>query len=321
MSIFPYIYYMIESFHITSDGKQIALYAGLVTSAFAFAECLAGPFWGRLSDRYGRKPILLAGIAGTGLSMLVFGFARDLPTALLARALGGILNGNIGVLQTTVAEVVTVEAHQARAYAIMPFVWCLGSIIGSAMGGALADPVANYPSFFAHGTIFERYPYLLTNLVCAAVVGFSLTVGVLFLEETHEDKKERRDIGRRAGDWILNHFRTTSGRRVSARKGDCSEESVALVAEYDMPPDYSSTASSPALLPTGAASLPPPAYQSIEGSARSSTQAAGPEEIFTGEIEEALQRTEVSGKRDAGVSKAFTKQVILNIIGFGILAL
>ena len=44
MSIFPYIYYMIESFHITSNNKQIALYAGLVTSAFAFAECLAGPF-------------------------------------------------------------------------------------------------------------------------------------------------------------------------------------------------------------------------------------------------------------------------------------
>ena len=55
MSIFPYIYYMIKSFGITSDGKQIALYAGLVTSAFAFAECLAGPFWGRLSDKYGEN--------------------------------------------------------------------------------------------------------------------------------------------------------------------------------------------------------------------------------------------------------------------------
>jgi len=93
MSIFPYIYYMISSFHITEDSRQIAIYAGLVTSAFAFAEFSTGVLWGRLSDRVGRKPILLTGLAGTGLSMLIFGFAPSLPVALLARALGGLLNG------------------------------------------------------------------------------------------------------------------------------------------------------------------------------------------------------------------------------------
>ena len=93
MSIFPYIYYMIASFKITSNDRQIAIYAGMVTSAFAFAEFLTGVFWGRLSDKIGRKPVLLTGLAGTGLSMLIFGFAKTLPHALLARALGGILNG------------------------------------------------------------------------------------------------------------------------------------------------------------------------------------------------------------------------------------
>ena len=93
MSIFPYIYYMILSFGITSDDRQIAIYAGMVTSAFAFAEFSTGVIWGRLSDRLGRKPVLLTGLAGTLLSMLVFGFARNLPVALLGRALGGLLNG------------------------------------------------------------------------------------------------------------------------------------------------------------------------------------------------------------------------------------
>ena len=93
MSIFPYIYYMIVSFHITSDERQIAIYAGMVTSAFAFAEFSTGVLWGRLSDRIGRKPVLIIGLAGTGLSMLIFGFATSLPVALLARALGGLLNG------------------------------------------------------------------------------------------------------------------------------------------------------------------------------------------------------------------------------------
>ena len=96
MSIFPYVYYMISSFHITNDEKQIALYAGMVTSAFAFAEFSTGVMWGRLSDKVGRKPILLTGLAGTGISMIVFGFSPNLTTALIARALGGLLNGLVG---------------------------------------------------------------------------------------------------------------------------------------------------------------------------------------------------------------------------------
>lgn len=58
--------------------------------------------------------------------MLLFGFAKSFPVALLARAVGGALNGNIGVIQTTVAELVTEREHQPKAYAVMPFIWCLG---------------------------------------------------------------------------------------------------------------------------------------------------------------------------------------------------
>lgn len=85
---------MILDFNITSDDRQIAMYAGMVTSAFAFAEFSTGVIWGKLSDKVGRKPVLITGLAGTGLSMLVFGFAPSLPVALLGRALGGFLNGS-----------------------------------------------------------------------------------------------------------------------------------------------------------------------------------------------------------------------------------
>ena len=114
MSIFPYVYYMIESFNITAKESQIAVYAGLVTSSFAFAEFSTGVLWGRLSDKVGRKPVLLGGLVGTAISMLMFGFATNLPMALIARALGGLLNGNIGVLQTTVAELITNKKEHQR---------------------------------------------------------------------------------------------------------------------------------------------------------------------------------------------------------------
>jgi MFS family permease len=92
MSIFPYAYFMVESFGI-SDKTKVAMYTGMVTSSFAFMECISGIFWGRLSDKIGRKKVLLGGLFGTGLSMLLFGFAQSLPMALFARALGGLLNG------------------------------------------------------------------------------------------------------------------------------------------------------------------------------------------------------------------------------------
>lgn len=94
MSIFPYAYYMVSSFNVAKDERQIAVYVGMITSAFAFAEFSTGVLWGRMSDRVGRKPILLTGLAGTGLSMLLFGLAPNLPIALFARALGGLLNGS-----------------------------------------------------------------------------------------------------------------------------------------------------------------------------------------------------------------------------------
>lgn len=102
MSIFPYIYYMIEDFGITADPNKIAVYAGMVTSAFTLAEFATGVMWGKLSDKIGRKPVLLSGLIGTAISVLIFGFAPSLPVALFARAMGGLLNGyellSLGIL-------------------------------------------------------------------------------------------------------------------------------------------------------------------------------------------------------------------------------
>lgn len=326
MSIFPYIYYMIESFHVTDNDKRIALYAGMVTSAFALAEAMSSSLWGRLSDKLGRKLILLSGLAGTGISMIAFGFAQNLATALIARALGGLLNGNIGVLQTTVAEVVKNEAHQGVAFALMPTVWCVGAIIGSALGGGLADPVRNYPTLFAPGTILDRFPYLLPNLICSVAVIIGIVVGILFLEETHEDMQDRKDYGLEIGRWIESWFkRPTREYDISLQervaqaghcgnKPDLTTETFALLQEPDeQPPDYRSAASSPGLPAT---SLPPP-YQRIE---LSDDLVHVDNELLLDSADAEAACPESSRKRASGVWNSLTTQLILNIVGYGILA-
>ncbi|RYP33086.1 hypothetical protein DL767_004871 [Monosporascus sp. MG133] len=167
------------------DDTDASFYAGLLVSAYAVAEALTAMGWGALSDRYGRKPIVLIGLGGVAISSLIFGLATKYWVALLARFIGGALNGNVAVMQTMVAEMVKNPDHEPKAYASQPFVWTLGGIIGSAMGGFLAQPAQFYPSLFPADGIFGRYPYLLPNLVSVVVIVLAIIQGIFFLGETN----------------------------------------------------------------------------------------------------------------------------------------
>ncbi|KAJ4294826.1 hypothetical protein N0V88_005060 [Collariella sp. IMI 366227] len=183
-SIFPYAWALVKRFQIGSE-DDASFYAGLLISAFSLAEALMGMYWGGLSDRVGRKPVLLLGCVGTMFSMVMVGFAENIWVALLGRAIGGLLNGNIGVIQTMVGELVTKPEHE------LPFVWSVGTIVGPMIGGLFADPHENYPNLVPAGSLFDRFPYLLPNLICAGMLLMSILLGYFLLEETHPDMQPR----------------------------------------------------------------------------------------------------------------------------------
>ncbi|KAI0406856.1 major facilitator superfamily domain-containing protein [Xylaria palmicola] len=189
-SIFPYAWSLVRHFQVGNE-QDASFYAGLLISAFSLTEALMGMYWGGLSDRIGRKPVLVVGCVGTMLSMIVVGFATNIWVALLGRAFGGLLNGNIGVIQTMVGELVTKPEHEPRAFAVMPFVWSMGTIIGPAIGGIFADPHQSWPGIFTQRSWFTTFPYLLPNVICSALLLVSIILGWWLLEETHPDMQPR----------------------------------------------------------------------------------------------------------------------------------
>lgn len=190
-SIAPYIYPMVRHMSTSGPGTadaspaRISTLATLVVSAFALGQALTGVFWGRFSDRLGRKPALLLGLVGTAASTVMFGVSQSVAWAVVARLLAGSLNGNVGVMRTMIAELIGDQRqHQTRAFAILPITFNIGSILGPMAGGILADPASTYPALFGSSQFLRKYPYILPNLFVLPIVAVALVATALFVEET-----------------------------------------------------------------------------------------------------------------------------------------
>lgn len=204
-SVFPYLPEMIESFNVPKDA--VSKWAGITSAVFSLSQALTGIAWGQASDRLGRKPVILFAMFCAMTSSLLFGFSRSLPWAIAARSLAGASNGNVGIMRTTVAELVPYKELQPKAFSVMPLVWTIGSIFGPGFGGALANPVSKYPKIFGTSHLFQEFPFALPNVVAGGFFLVGLLVGFLFLKESLETRKDRRDYGRALGQLLLHPFK------------------------------------------------------------------------------------------------------------------
>lgn len=110
---------------------------GLLMATYSLMQFFFSPVWGRLSDRIGRRPVLLISIGGSAASYLLFAFAPNLLTLFLSRALAGIMAANIATAQAYVADVTRPE-ERAKGMGMVGAAFGLGFVIGPALGGLVS---------------------------------------------------------------------------------------------------------------------------------------------------------------------------------------
>ncbi|MFC7372869.1 MFS transporter [Fictibacillus iocasae] len=142
--VIPILPYYIEEFQ--ASGREL----GLLIAIFAFMQFLFAPFWGRLSDQYGRKPLVALGMFGFAAGEFIFAFATDLWMLFLSRAIAGIFGS--ALMPTAMAYVadVTTEEDRGKGMGMIGASMALGIVIGPGIGGWLAEYQLSYP-FLAAG--------------------------------------------------------------------------------------------------------------------------------------------------------------------------
>ncbi|KAI0316454.1 MFS general substrate transporter [Amylostereum chailletii] len=188
-SILPYINQLVSELDITGGDERkvgyycrITTYAGLIESLYFSAEAVTILQWSRLSDRVGRKPVLLIGTFGLIVSMLFFGLSKTFWTLVISRCVAGALNGNIGVMKASLAEL-TDKTNRAQGFSLMPVMWASGATIGPFIGGVFSRPHDRFPNIFQN-PFWEEYPYFLPCVVAAAFTSIAFVLVALFLKET-----------------------------------------------------------------------------------------------------------------------------------------
>lgn len=179
--IFSFLPFMIHDFFPDYALTELGNRTGYLGSAFSVGSLLGNFMWGIASDKWGRRPALLCGLAGTVLSSALFGFSSTFALAIASRFLWGLLNGNIGVSKTYMAEILD-DTNNARGMTLYGVIGGAGRILGPALGGYLSNPGLTYPGLFG-GTIFETFPYLLP---CAIVSGQCMIMTVVAYFELPE---------------------------------------------------------------------------------------------------------------------------------------
>ncbi|HYG08487.1 MAG TPA: MFS transporter [Pyrinomonadaceae bacterium] len=144
--VIPVLPYYVEGTEFNATPRTV----GILFASYSVMQLIFSPILGRLSDRYGRRPILFFSLLGTSLGFFILGFATTLWMLFLGRIIDGITGGNISTAQAYIADVTTPE-NRAKGMGLIGAAFGLGFIFGPAIGGILSQWGIGVPFFFAGG--------------------------------------------------------------------------------------------------------------------------------------------------------------------------
>ena len=175
----------IMPFFLTSLGGNASI-LGLFMATYSLMHFLFAPFWGRLSDRIGRRPVILIGLSGYGITFILFGFTDQLWMMFAVRILSGAISS--ATLPTALAYVadITEEDERSQGIGLMAAAMGLGMILGPALGGWLGQQQFHLPFFVAGGLALIIWPfaflYLPETLTSAKPIPENITPHITSME-------------------------------------------------------------------------------------------------------------------------------------------
>ena len=190
--VIPFLTYFVQDL-ATSEGimdiGKRDLWVGVIISVYSFAQFIFTPILGSLSDRLGRRPILLFGLVMNTIFFTVFGLSGSLMMALVARFLAGAGNGNIAVARAYIGDISEPRMVASRMGAIGA-AFGLGFMIGPFIGGLLSNPASGIGGVF-DTTFWIKYPYLLPCLLSSLLSLISLIIALIKLPESLDLEKDK----------------------------------------------------------------------------------------------------------------------------------
>lgn len=172
---FGMIFPLLPSYALKFNTSEATV--GFLAASYAIAQFILAPVWGRLSDRYGRKPIIAIALLGLSFSFLIFGFANSLILLFASRILQGVFSGAaLPVAQAYVADVTSKE-NRIRGMGNLGASFAAGFIFGPAMGGVLSE-----------------VNFLFPFLAAAVIAALNFISVLIFLPESLTQKTEKLTI-------------------------------------------------------------------------------------------------------------------------------
>jgi multidrug resistance protein len=164
-------------------GKLTGLMIGVIISSYSLMQFLFAPAWGRLSDRIGRRPVLLVSLFGSTVSYLIFAFAKSWEWVLVSRVFAGVCGANIAVAQAYIADITTRE-NRAKGMGLIGMAFGLGFILGPVIGGI---------------AVGKEHHYIYAGLIAATLCGINFILAIFHLPESLDPARAREAASARTG--------------------------------------------------------------------------------------------------------------------------